>query len=235
MFHHHDRERKLRTLLRAALLVLVSAIPASQSPESAVTTKAGEWHTHTFEDGSIATLGPRTVITYTFSHDRRSIHLIGGEALFQVKKDPQRPFVVATAVGCARALGTIFSVSHQLRTTAVITQEGIVGTARLDRDDPDCSDRGIRLLANEKAVIASRTPLVARAVDTAVEHAWTHREIIFTGQTVALAVAEFNRRNWIQLDLADDAEIRQMRLFGRFPLDDPERFAHYLAAVSRPK
>jgi transmembrane sensor len=228
MFQRHDREWKLRPLLFAALLVLVSAIPASQSPDPAVATKAGEWRTLTLEDGTVATLGPRTVLTHSFSHDRRSIHLIGGEALFKVKKDPQRPFVVATPVGCARALGTIFSVSHQLRSTAVITQEGIVGTARFDPADPNCSHHSIRLFAAEKAMIESWTPLVARTVDTAVEHAWTHREIIFSGQTVEQALAEFNRRNWIQLDMPDDAEILQMRLFGRFPLDDPERFARYL-------
>ena len=235
MFHRHDREWTLRPLLLAALLVLVSAIPASQSPDLAVVTKAGEWRTLSLEDGSVATLGPRTVLTYSFSHDRRSIHLIDGEALFNVKKDAQRPFVVATPVGCARALGTTFSVSHQLRTTVVVTQEGIVGTARLDSADPNCYRNGIRLFAGEKTVIESWTPLVARTVDVAVEHAWTHREIIFTGQTVEQALAEFNRRNWVQLDMPDDAEILHTRLFGRFPLDDPERFARYLATVSRSK
>lgn len=227
MFHRH-RERTLRPLLFAALLVLVSAIPASQRPETALATKAGEWRTLTLEDGTVATLGPRTVLTYSFSHDRRSIHLIGGEALFEVRKDPRRPFVVTTPAGCAKALGTIFSVSHQRRTTAVITQEGRVATARLDRADPGCSRNSIRLFAGQKAVIESWTPLVARTVDSAVAHAWTRREIVFTGQTVEQSLAEFNRRNWVQLDMPDDAEILQMRMFGRFPLDDPERFARYL-------
>ena len=228
-----DREWKLRPLLVAAVLVLASAIPASQSPAPALTTKASEWHTLTLEDGTVATLGPRTVLTYSFSHDRRSIRLINGEALFKVKKDPRRPFVVATPAGCARALGTIFSVSHQLRSTAVITEEGVVATARLDPADPNCSRNSIRLFAGQKGVIESWTPLVARSVDAAVEHAWTNREIIFTGQTVEQSLAEFNRRNWIQLDMPDDAEILQIRLFGRFPLDDPERFARYLETELR--
>jgi transmembrane sensor len=228
MFHRDDREWKLRPLLFAALLVLASAIPASQSPAPALTTKASEWRTLFLADGTVATLGPRTVLTYSFSRDRRSIHLINGEALFRVKKDPRRPFVVATPAGCAKALGTIFSVSHQLRSTAVITEEGVVGTAHRDPADPDCSRNSIRLFAGKKAVIESWTPLVARSVDSAVAHAWTDREIVFTGQTVEQSLAEFNRRNWIQLDVPDDAEMLQIRLFGRFPLDDPERFARYL-------
>jgi transmembrane sensor len=154
--------------------------------------------------------------------------LTAGEALFAVKKDPQRPFVVETPVGCAKALGTIFSVTHRLRSTTVTTEEGIVATAHLDHTDPDCSRNSIRLFAGDKAVVESWTPVVARSVDTAVEHAWTKREIIFTGQTVEQALAEFNRRNWVQLDMPDDPEILKMRLFGRFPLDDPERFARYL-------
>lgn len=233
MSHRNDREWKLRPLLFAALLALASSIPASQSPEPAVSTQASEWRVVTFEDGTVATLGPRTVLTYSFTHDRRWVHLVGGEALFQVRKDPQRPFVVQTAVGCAKALGTIFSVSHRLRSTSVITQEGIVAAARLDRTDSTCSRNSIRLFAGQKAVLESWTPLVARSVDTAVEHAWTRREIIFTGQTVEQALAEFNRRNWVQLDMPADSDILQMRMFGRFPLNDPERFARYLEKERR--
>lgn len=233
MSHRHDREWKLRPLLFAALLALASAIPASQRPDPALATRASEWSTVTFEDGTVVTLGPRTVLTYSFTRARRSIHLVGGEALFEVRKDPNRPFVVQTPVGCARALGTIFSVSHQLRSTSVITQEGIVATARLDRTDSTCSRNSIRLFAGQKAVLETWTPLVARKVDTAVEHAWTNREIVFTGQTVEQALAEFNRRNWVQLDMPDDSGILHTRMFGRFPLDDPERFARYLEKQRR--
>jgi transmembrane sensor len=217
-----------KPLLLAALIALASVIPASQRPDPAVATKAGEWRTFALEDGTAVTLGPRTVLTYSFTRDRRWIHLISGEALFEVKKDPRRPFVVATPVGCARALGTVFSVSQQLRSTSVTAQEGIVAAARRDPADPNCARNTIRLFAGQKAIVESWTPLVARTVDTAVEHAWTRREIIFTGQTVEQALSEFNRRNWIQLDMPSDAGILQMRMFGRYPLDNPERFARYL-------
>lgn len=233
MSHRHDREWKLRPLLFAALIALVSVVPASQSPDPAFATRASEWRILTLEDGTVATLGPRTVLTYSYTPERRSIHLINGEALFQVRKDPQRPFIVTSPAGCAKALGTIFSVSHQLRSTSVTTQEGIVATARLHHTDPTCSRNSIRLFAGQKAVIESWTPLVARTVDTAIEHAWTRREIIFTGQTAEQALAEFNRRNWVQLDMPEDAAILHMRMFGRFPLDDPEQFARELKKLLR--
>jgi transmembrane sensor len=217
-----------KSLLLMAVLALAAIIPASQSPDLTVATKAGEWRILALEDGTIATLGPRTMLTYSFTRQRRSIHLVGGEALFQVKKDPHRPFVVATPVGCAKALGTIFSVSHQLRSTSVTTQEGLVAAAHLDHTDPNCSRNSIRLPAGQKVIIEGWTPLVARPVDTSIEHAWTSRRIIFTGQTVEQALAEFNRRNWVQLDMPADSDILQMRMFGPFALDDPERFARYL-------
>lgn len=228
MSHRNDREWKLRPLLFAALVAFVSLIPASRNLDPALATKPGEWRTLALEDGTVVTLGPRTVLTYSFSQDRRSIRLNEGEALFRVKKDPHRPFVVNTPVGCAKALGTIFSVTHQLRSTSVTTQEGVVATARLDHTDPNCALNSIRLIAGQKAVIESWTPVVARTVDTAVEHAWAQREIFFTGQTVEQALGEFNRRNWVQLDMPNDPEILQIHLFGRFPLDAPERFARYL-------
>jgi len=228
MSHRNGREWTLQPLLLAASMALVSIIPASQSSAPTLTTQAGEWRTVILQDGTVATLGPRTVLTHSYTRQRRSVYLTAGEALFAVTKDPQRPFVVETPVGCAKALGTIFSVTHRLRSTAVTTQEGIVATARLEHTDPNCSRDSIRLYAGDKAVVESWTPVVARTVDTAVEHAWAKREIIFTGQTVEQALAEFNRRNWVQLDMPTDPEILKIRLFGRFPLDDPERFARYL-------
>jgi transmembrane sensor len=228
MSDHHDRNWKLRPLLLAALIASLFAIPASQRPDPAVVTKAGEWRTLALDDGSELTLGPRTVLTHSFTHDQRSIRLVTGEAFFKVKKDARRPFLVKTPIGCAKALGTIFSVSHQLRSTSVTTQEGLVATARLDRTDASCSRNSIRLFTGQQAVVESWTPLVARSVDVAVEHAWTTREIVFTGETVEQALAEFNRRNWVQLDMPEDAEILKIYMFGRFPLDDPERFARYL-------
>lgn len=232
---HHTRHHACRrvsnwsrTLLVVAAIALVLVIPASQRPDPALATHAGEWHTLTLDDGTVVTLGPRTVLTYSFTPDRRSIHLIDGEALFRVQTDPHRPFVVSTPVGCAKALGTIFSVTHQLRSTAVTTEEGVVAVARLDLSDPNCTGNSIRLFAGRKAVIESWTPLVARAVDTAVEHAWTERRVIFTGQTVEQALSEFNRRNWVQLDMPEDPEVLKIKVIGPFDLDDPERFARWL-------
>jgi len=217
-----------KTFFVAVMATLLLAIPASQKPEPTLATQASEWRTFTLEDGSIATLGPRTMLTYSFDHDQRRIHLVSGEALFSVKKDPQRPFVVETPVGCAKALGTIFSVSHQLHSTSVTTLEGIVAVGRLDQANPDCVANTIRLHAEQKAVIESWTPLVARAVDTDVELAWTRRQIVFTGQTVEQALREFNRRHWLQLEMPDHPEVLRMRIIGRFSLDDPERFGRYL-------
>lgn len=229
MFHRHDRKWTVRPLLVAALIASILVLPASQRPDATVKTAAAEWRHLTLEDGTVVTVGPRTVFTYSYSRNRRSIHLISGEALFQVEKDPQRPFVVDTPVGCARAVGTKFSVSHQLRSTAIVTEEGIVAAAHLDPDDPDCATRNsIRLFPGQKTVIQSWTPLVARSVDTAIEHAWANREVIFTGQTVEEALSAFNRRNWVQLDVPRDADILQIKMFGHHRLDDPERFARYL-------
>lgn len=234
MSHCTDRVRTLRPLLLAAIVALVSiVIPASQNFAPTLVTKPGEWRTLALEDGTVITAGPRTVLTYSYSHDRRSIRLTEGEALFTVKKDPRRPFVVQTPAGCAKALGTIFSVTHQLRSTSVTTQEGVVAMARLDPTDPNCSRNAIRLFAGQKAVIESWTPLVARSVDIEVEHAWTRRQVIFSGQPVEQALSEFNRRNWIQLDMPTDAEVLQMRVFGTFALDDPERFSRHLDKLLR--
>ena len=217
-----------KAVLVAALMLLVLVIPTSQRPDPPFATKASEWRTLTLEDGSTVTLGPRTVITYAFNHNQRFIRLLSGEALFNVRKDRRRTFLVQTPVGCARALGTIFSVTHQLRSTAVTTFEGAVAVTRLDPARSGCEMDTVRLLAGQKAIVDTWAPVVARTIDTEVELAWTKRQIIFTGQTVEQALGEFNRRNWVQLDMPHDPEVLDMHIWGPFSLDDPARFAAYL-------
>lgn len=217
-----------KAVLVALMLTLALTIAASGKEESALATNASEWRTVTLEDGSKATLGPRTVLTHSFRDDQRRIKLIQGEALFDVQKDPRRPFVVETLDSCAKAVGTIFAVRRQLQSTSVTTLEGIVAVGRLDRTDRNCIADTVRLYAGQQVVVESWTPLVARAIDPEVEFAWTSRKIIFTGQRVEEALREFNRRNWVQLEMPDSKEGLMMRVYGSFPLDDPGHFAYYL-------
>ena len=53
-------------------------------------------------------------------------------------------------------------------------------------------------------------------------------DMYFSQVPVADAIAEFNRRNVVQLEMPSDAEALTLTITGFFQLDNPARFAMYL-------
>jgi transmembrane sensor len=78
------------------------------------------------EDGSRITLNTRSNLEVRMSHSRREIRLLAGEAFFEVAKDVSRPFLVTTALGEARAVGTRFNVLLEGDREEIATEEGKV-------------------------------------------------------------------------------------------------------------
>ncbi len=80
-------------------------------------TATGERRTIELADGSRLTLNARSAVDIQFSAGQRRVQLREGQLQVDVAADPQRPFVVATAQGQVKALGTRFMV-RQGRTKA---------------------------------------------------------------------------------------------------------------------
>lgn len=220
----------------AAAAALVGALVAwanmlLPSANRTVATDAGEWRTVTIEDGSIVRAGPRTKLHVQISDERRLIRLTAGEAMFDVEKDPDRPFLVETKVATVRAVGTEFAVrvdgSNRAR---VDVKEGIVDVARrVERSAERAggSPESVRLQAGEEVVVTPDDPLVARPADLESALAWVNRELIFNQQTVQEAVQEFNRRNELQMEVRDP-KLQQRNIQGIFEATDPHAFAEHL-------
>lgn len=78
-------------------------------------------------DGSRLTLQPGSQIEVAFSPAQRRIRLSGGEAHFEVAKNPDWPFFVETPAGLTvRAIGTAFNVRLAEAEVAVVVTEGKV-------------------------------------------------------------------------------------------------------------
>lgn len=79
-------------------------------------TATGEIREVQLDDGSRVTLNTRTAIAVEYSGQERHVRLLRGEALFtpapQDVREP-RPFVVETAGGLNRALGTVFLLKRE--------------------------------------------------------------------------------------------------------------------------
>jgi transmembrane sensor len=150
-------------------------------------TTAGEQRTLVLEDGSRVTLNTRTHIEVRLARRHRDVRLLDGEAYFEVAKDPSRPFIVQTAVGSARAVGTQFNVYLTRSHLAVTTAEGRVlvnGT----------TGSGVLVDAGNQALLdqgASSTSVAAVNVSSALS--WRAQRLEVDDMPLARVLQEFSR------------------------------------------
>src|SRR5258708_17578049 len=145
--------RRIRPLTWVAAAVILVALGTSlatlgtrlTSARSPVAILLDVWRTHgdgryatttgerlnvTLPDGSQLTLNTQTELKVAFTRAERTVHLIRGQALFEVAKDPTRPFVVMAYSRRFIAVGTAFDVrldGSQIHVTMV------EGTVRVER------------------------------------------------------------------------------------------------------
>ncbi|WP_421852238.1 FecR family protein [Novosphingobium sp.] len=195
------------------------------SRDAEFVTRVGEIRRVPLDDGSIMTINSGSEIKVNLSRRAREIELLHGEAWFDVAKDAERPFIVASGPVRARAVGTAFSVRKREEGVEVLVTEGVVETW----SDQDASRR-LTVVAGERAVIRERTLVHYREGDTTpVDRAlaWRNGMIDLNGTTLREAADEFNRYNQRQIVIADP-EIAGEQFDGLFKLDDPEGFAQTL-------
>ena len=121
-------------------------------------TQVGQRSTVTLRDGSTVELNAKTLITVAFTPTQRSIELVGGQALFHVAKNAQRPFVVRAGDREILAIGTAFDVRRDDSSVRVTLVEGRVAVSREPASGPAASSDSHRILAAE---LSSKSPLVS--------------------------------------------------------------------------
>jgi transmembrane sensor len=124
------RTRRMRRYLVAAscaLVVVVAGVVWWQMERfPSYATDIGERRSITLTDGSTVDLNARSKLRIEFTKNERRVELVDGQALFQVAKDKNRPFVVSSGSATVRAVGTQFDVYRKENGTTVTVLEGRV-------------------------------------------------------------------------------------------------------------
>lgn len=175
---------------------------------------AGGYERRVLDDGSVAELNHGAEIEVNYSAGERRVVLRRGEALFTVEKNPSRPFVVLARGVAVRAVGTAFSVRLDPAAVEVLVTEGKVQVAppSAGANSPAPVPSPL-IVAGERATVpltAQAVPQVARSTpaDLARLQAWQPQLLDFSSVPLAQVIAELNRRNRVQLILADPASGR---------------------------
>ncbi len=94
----------------AACLALAAAPGVLLRVEADHLTGTAEVGDVALADGSAVSLAPGSAIAVTYAGNRRQVRLLKGEALFDVRHDPSRPFYVEAGGITTMVLGTAFDV-----------------------------------------------------------------------------------------------------------------------------
>jgi transmembrane sensor len=186
----------------------------------------------TLEDGTVVSLNRGAVLEIRYSAAERWVHLVRGEANFTVAKNPLRPFIVHAGGVDVRAVGTAFNVRLDPKSVEVLVTEGKVQVT------PPAAVAAVRSIsplveAGERTVVSLEPAAPAPQVSavTAAEQeralAWQPRLLDFTDQRLGDIVAEFNRRNPVQIVVADPA-LDGVRLSASFRSDNVEGFVRLM-------
>lgn len=195
-----------------------------------VATQIGEQRTLALEDGSRIYLNTATRVAVRYDEKERRVQLETGEALFEVAKRPDRPFIVTAGNREVRALGTVFAVRRDSQQVAVVLVEGKVevrpDTLAVDLPTtplPITLSPGQRLTFMDDAPPKLDEPSVEKVT------AWRRGQIDLDEVSLAQAVAEMNRYSVVKLAI-ERPEAAQIAITGVFRAGDTPSFA---AAVAR--
>jgi transmembrane sensor len=193
-------------------------------------SKLGQIRRVKLSDGSGMVLNTASEATVRFDKGRREIELTTGEGLFQVAKDPARPFVVRAGFVSVRAVGTVFAVRTAGPRVDVTVTEGVVELV-----DSSTSGGGVirRVAANERATVMETSQVQVQSVPHAEAErrlAWRDGMVDFAGEPLTAAVEEINRHNRRQI-VVDDPALASRPVVGMFRANDPENFAATVATA----
>ena len=218
--------RALVVVITTGALLLAGSIAKHLWLDPTIETQASEWRSLPLDDGSLVSVGPHTQLRNEFGERQRTLRLARGEALFEVAKDAARPFVVDAERAVVRATGTRFGVVRHDLEVIVTVEKGTVLVSR-----KPASANTVALRSGQQVVVGATWPPAVREVNASRALAWSSRQLVFEGDTIASAAAEFNRRNRVQLVV--DPTLGAERVYGQFHADDPASFAASVAASKR--
>lgn len=204
------------------------------TPQQYATTAEG-YQRMMLEDGSVVELNAESEVRVNYTAAERRVRLLKGEAHFVVAKNANRPFWVEAGGVTVRAVGTAFNVRLAASRIEVLVTEGKVevdqsgahatGTTAIA---PTLMEAGQRLVIVPRGV--PENPVVEKIAPDAMRDAlaWQDSRLVFSGTPLADVVAQFNKYNRVQIELADSA-LNQEPVGGSWRAGNPEGFVRMLA------
>lgn len=199
----------------AAAAVFVVAVIDTGESYSTYATLRGETEEINLADGTVIALNTDTEIQVEIDSNRRSVRLIKGEALFDVARDPQRPFVVTSSIAETSVLGTSFNIYEKDDETIVSVFSGVVDVA-----SKLVNDSAVTLIAGQEVAIdEDYGQQEIRIFQPAAVTSWRRGLAYHENTPLSEVIADLNRYFSIELALGDST-LNDIPVTGGFDTKD---------------
>ncbi len=220
---------RLKSRISAAASVLfavtASAIVTLVSGDRVIMTREGSWDKQLLADGTRVFAGPRTKLRMHFDNRTRAVKLLQGEALFEVARQPERPFVVSTNAGRVQALGTSFATAETDGQVIVTVVKGRVAVSA-----DNAPDSMVPLAANQQLVLSAGGAGEPVMVNAERALKWVRDWYEYDGEQVGEIIAALNQRHASKI-IVDDPRIMRLRMNSL--AFQPSRPEDFVAKINR--
>ena len=228
------RDRLLGTALAMIAALLVPAWIGLQAYPPAywmadVRSAAGQWENRTLEDGSRITLSSNGAVNLRFDASRRTLELVRGEILVDVAHDQARPFLVETAHGSMRALGTRFVVGRDEESSVLTMLESRVAVRTASQLADENSESTVVHAGQRVRIMPDGLGPIASIDARSVADAWKFHQLVVQDRPMpeVLDALDRHRPGYIRYDRA---RIENIQVSAVLPLDDTDRALQLLVA-----
>lgn len=228
--------RMVRLVGSIAALLLVAVLGAGSywwlnGPQD-YRTAMGERRVVTLSDGSKLSLDSDSEVTVRYAAHARSLHLLKGQARFDVAHDRSRPFSVVAGNQKVIATGTAFNIDMAGPKVLVTLIEGHVVV--LPADESQAAHNGSRVIelkAGQQLAAGAATPPQIVPANIQRVTAWTVGQLIFDDEPLSSVVARVNRYGGTRVVISDPT-VGALKISGVFNAGDVTGFVdivtHYL-------
>lgn len=174
-------------------------------------------------DGSTISLDAKSNIQIEYFKNKRKVLLQNGQALFEVEKDKDRPFIITSGKTSIEVVGTKFEVINLNESTTVSVLEGIVKVGYIRNILLPIQD--VTLLEKGDKIIIDNTGKINYLGKTEIQEIapWRNDELIFRKITLKDAFKNFARYQDIEAEFITK-DIENSLFSGKFNTKEIDKF-----------
>ena len=217
--------------------------PALVADTASYETAVGGLSKIELSDGSQITLNTDTRVEVSFNERERLVRLERGEVHIDVAHDPSRPLSVLVRDRIVQAVGTAFSVkiddSQQVEVivtdsrvkVSILAKPTVEGGGLSEALSGGITGASLLVAQGERIVLddSSEAPEVLEPEEIEVQLSWRDGNLIFRGESLAVAAAEVGRYTPVEFVFVDEG-LQKVRVAGFFKAGDVTGFLSNLEA-----